>query len=58
LVKPSFRRIGSRIPPGTRSPLTRASPELTVVAWALMSTSPSAGTGFGTSLIFTTSGGP
>src|SRR6185437_1151635 len=58
LVKPSLTRIGRLSPRGTRSALTRVSPELTVVATALTRTSPSAGTGFGTSRICTTSGGP
>lgn len=58
MAHPSFSRIGSFNPLGTRSALTRAPHELTVVANALTSTSPSAGSGFGTSLICTTSGGP
>jgi hypothetical protein len=58
LVTPSLSRKGRPSPRGTRSALTRASPELTVVATALIRTSPSAGTGVGTSLICTTSGGP
>src|ERR671910_292756 len=58
LVRPNLSRTARLMPRGTRSARTRASPELTVVAAALMSTSPSAGAGFGTSLIWTTSGGP
>ncbi len=58
LEKPSFSRISSPSPRGTRSALTRVSPELTVVTKASTSPSPSAATGFGTSLICTTSGGP
>src|ERR687898_3350965 len=58
LVRPNLSRTAKLRPRGTRSARTPASPELTVVAAALMSTSPSAGAGFGTSLILTTSGGP
>jgi hypothetical protein len=57
-AKPSRSRIGKRSPRGTRKARIRASPELTVVANDLTSTSASTGTGFGTSLICTTSGGP
>ena len=58
LLKPIFSRTGRLMPRGTRSARTRASPELTVVAAPLTSTSSSAGTGVGTSRICTTSGGP
>jgi hypothetical protein len=52
------KRTSADIPRGTRTARKRASPEFTVAARDSTSSSPAFGTGIGTSLICTTSGGP
>src|SRR5918995_1773845 len=57
-VTPMVSRTSADIPRGTRNARKRASPEFTVAARDSTSSSPALGTGIGTSLIWTTSGGP
>ncbi len=55
---PKASRSGSRKMASARSPRSRASPEVTVLAWTRTSTSPRRIAGGGTSSTRSTSGGP